>query len=67
MRPAAGPTVSPITQLGVRGTTSLDPTNTQVPPPAKNQAKTAQSVDYRGASGENTRRLNDQRPNGRQA
>jgi hypothetical protein len=67
IRPAAGPTVSPIKPLGVRGTTPLDPTNMQVQPPTKNQAKTVHSVDYRGGSGENTRRPNDQRPNGRQA
>jgi len=63
----AGPTVTPINPNRVRGTTPLDPTNTQVQPPAKNQAKTTHSVDYRGGSGENTRRPNDQRPNGRQA
>jgi hypothetical protein len=63
----AGPTMAPIKPLGVRGTTPLDPTNTQFQPPAKNQAKTTHSVDYRGGSGENTRRPNDQRPNGRQA
>ena len=60
-------TKPPIKPLGHRGTTPLDPTNTQVQPPAKNQAKTTHSVDYRGGSGENTRRPNDQRPNGRQA
>jgi hypothetical protein len=63
----AGPTMAPIKPLVVRGTTPLDPTNTQAQPPAKNQAKTTQPVDYRGGSGENTRRPNDQRPNGRQA
>jgi hypothetical protein len=63
----AGPTMAPIKPLGVRGTTPLDPTNTQFQPPAKNQAKTTHSVDYRGGSGENTRRPNDPRPNGRQA
>jgi len=63
----AGPTTAPIKPLGVRGTTPLDPTNTQVQPPAKNQAKNTRSVDYRGGSGENTRRPNDQRPSGRQA
>jgi hypothetical protein len=63
----AGPTTAPIKPLGVRDTTSLDSTNTQVQPPAKNQAKTTHSVDYRGGSSENTRRPNDQRPNGRQA
>jgi hypothetical protein len=63
----AGPTMAPIKPLGVRGTTPLDPTNTQAQPPTKNHAKTTHSVDYRGGSGENTRRPNDQRPNGRQA
>jgi len=67
MRPAAGPTVTPIKPLGVRGTTPLDPDEAQAQPPAKNQSKTTQPVDYRGGSGENTRRPNDQRPNGRQA
>jgi len=63
----AGPTIAPIKSLGVRGTTPLDPDDAQAQPPAKNQAKTTQPVDYRGGSGENTRRPNDQRPNGRQA
>ena len=65
--PVAGPTVTPIKPLGVRRTTPLDPDDTQAQPPTKNQAKTTQPVDYRGGSGENTRRPNDQRPNGRQA
>jgi hypothetical protein len=60
-------TKPPIKSLEVRGTTPLDPDDTRVQPPAKNQAKTTHSVDYRGGSGENTRRPNDQRPNGRQA
>jgi len=60
-------TKPPITSLGVRRTTPLNPDNAQAQPPAKNQAKTTQPVDYRGGSGENTRRPNDQRPNGRQA
>ena len=66
-RSTAGPTTAPIKPLGVRGTTPLEPTNTQVQPPTKNQAKTTHSVDYRGGSGENTRRPNDPRQYGRQA
>jgi len=46
---------SGIKSLGVRGTTPLDPDDAQAQPPKKNQAKTTQSVDYRGGSGENTR------------
>jgi hypothetical protein len=67
MRPAAGPTTAPIKSLEVRGTTQLDPTNTQAPPSAKNQAKTTHSVDYRGILSKNTTSQNDQRPDGRQA
>jgi hypothetical protein len=48
-------TKPPIKSLGVRGTTPLDPDDTQAQPPTKNQAKTTQPVDYRGGSGENTR------------
>jgi len=58
---------SSIMPLGVRSTTPLDSDDAQAQPPAKNQAKTTHSVDYRGGSSENTRRPNDQRPNGRQA
>jgi len=60
-------TKPPIKPLGLRGTTPLDPDDTQAQPPTKNQSKTAQPVTYRGGSGENTGRLTDQRPNGRQA
>jgi hypothetical protein len=67
LRPAAGPTASPIKQLRTRGITPMNPDDAQAQSPTKNQAKTPHSVDYRGGSGENTRRPNDQRPNGRQA
>jgi hypothetical protein len=60
-------TTAPVKTFGVRGTTPVDPDDAQEQPPAKNQAKTSQPVTYRGGSGENTRRPNDQRPNGRQA
>jgi len=66
-RPVAAPTVTPIKPLRARGTKPLDPDDAQAQPPTKNHAKTTHSVDYRGGSGENTRRPNDQRPNGRQA
>ena len=63
----AGPTTAPIKPIEVRGTTPLNPDDAQAQPRATNQAKTTQPVAYRGGSGENTRRPNDQRPNGRQA
>jgi hypothetical protein len=37
----AGPTITPIKQLGTRGITPLDPDYAQAQPPTKNQAKTA--------------------------
>jgi hypothetical protein len=63
----AGPTTAPIKPIEVRGTTPLNPDDAQAQPRATNQAKTTQPVAYRGGSGENTRRPNDQRPDGRQA
>jgi hypothetical protein len=63
----AGPTTPQIRPFGVGGTAPLDPAGTQAQLPIKNPAKTTQPVAYRGGSGENTRRPNDQRPNGRQA
>jgi hypothetical protein len=60
-------TKPPFKSLEVRVTTPLGPDDAQAQPRAKNQPKTTQRVAYRGGSGENTRTLNDQRPNGRQA
>ena len=63
----AGQTTPQIKPFGVGGAAPLDPAGTQAQLPIKNPAKTTQPVAYRGGSGENTRRPNDQRPNGRQA
>jgi hypothetical protein len=56
-----------IKPYGTRSNTPQNPAGTLARAMEKNQSKTAQPMDYRGGSGENTRRPNDQRPNGRQA
>ena len=66
-RSTAGQTRPQIKPFGIRGTAPLDLADTRTQPPTNNQSKTPHLVDYRGGSGENARRPNDQGPNGQQA